>query len=82
MVETTQAQSTLMTGDSIKINSLSFTNKGDFFTVGTSTGFMVFQTEPYMFLNKTDIEGGVKTVQMLSNDGQKIFVALVGTGAS
>ena len=71
-----------MTGDSIKVNSISFTNKGDYFTVGTSTGFMVFQTEPYLFINKTDIEGGVKTVHMLSNDGQKIFVALVGSGVS
>ena len=53
-----------MTGETNdnKINSISFTTKGDYFTVGTSTGFMVFQTEPYAFLNKTDIEGGVKTV--------------------
>ena len=43
---------------------------------------MVFQTEPYKLLSKTDIEGGVKTVLMLSQEGQKIFVALVGTGAS
>ena len=69
MVESTsQAQSTLMTGDTstIKINSISFTLKGDFFTVGTSTSFMVFQTEPFTLLSNTAVEGGVRTVHMLS----------------
>ena len=45
MVESTnQAQSTLMTGETgtIKINSISFTVKGDHFTVGTSSGFSIY----------------------------------------
>ena len=86
MVESTN-QSNVMTGGlmtgeipQVKINSISFTAKGDFFTVGTSTGFMVYQTEPYKQLNSTPIEGGVRTVHMLSCEGQKIFVALVGSG--
>lgn len=82
MVESTNP--TLMTGDtnSVQVNSISFTVKGDFFSVGTSTGFLVFQTDPYQLLATTAVEGGVKTVQVLSCEGQKIFVALVGTGAS
>ena len=83
MVESTnQAQSTLLTGETgtVKINSISFTVKGDHFTVGTSTGFSIYKTEPFELISNNAVEGGVRTVHMLSQEGKKFFVALVGSG--
>ena len=66
-------------GGPFAVSSVSFNARGDHFVVGTSNGFMIYETEPFKLVNSTDIIGGVKTVQLL-NQGKKLFVALVGSG--
>ena len=66
-------------GGPYAVTSVAFNARGDHFVVGTSQGFMIYKTEPFSLVTQTDIIGGVKTVQLL-NQGQKLFVALVGSG--
>lgn len=51
--------------------------------MGTNHGFKIYSikddTGDVELVNCTEIPGGVKTVQLL-NQGQKLYVALVGTG--
>ena len=62
------------------IHCVSFNARGDHFVLGTSNSFQIYQTEPFELVNKTDVIGGVKTIQLI-NSGQKLYVALVGSGA-
>jgi len=48
------------------INCVSFSVRGDHFVLGTSNSFQIYQTEPFQLVNKTDIVGGVKTIQLLN----------------
>ena len=50
--------------------------------MGTSEGFLVYQTSPHNLISKTVIEGGVRTAQIMMIQGDKIFMAFVGTGKS
>ena len=58
---------------------MSFNARGDYFVLGTSTNFQIYKTEPFQHVNSTIVTGGVKTIQLL-NQGQKLYVAMVGTG--
>ena len=50
--------------------------------MGTSEGFLVYQTSPHNLISKTVIEGGVRTAQIMVIQGDKIFMAFIGTGKS
>ena len=61
------------------ISAVSFNARADHFVLGTSTGFRIYKVDPFELVNTTEVEGGVKTIQLL-NQGAKLYVALVGTG--
>ena len=64
----------------LKINSVSFNARADHMAIATTHGFRIYQIESdFTEVSHTEVLGGVKTMQLL-NQGQKLYVALVGTG--
>lgn len=51
---------------SLIISSVAFNARGDHFVIGTTHGFQIYQVDPFELVNSTEIEGGVKTVQLLN----------------
>ena len=64
-MESKSQQVSLTGGANLKIHSVNFSFRGDYFTIGTSEGFLVYQTCPHQLISKTSIQGGVRTAQIV-----------------